>query len=223
MRGGVLLGAVLVACSCAPTLTQTALTNGQGRLQVAPEVGAAITGFDERQTVLPSIAVSARYGVTDRFDLGLRLGPGLVELQGKTLLVDPGAARQTKLAVSLAPTLAVAFANVAGVGPFYGRLAVPVLVDVPVGSHRFVFGARLAQVVAPGDARGLNLGWELSGGVSVGFALALGGVVQVLPEVGLDTVLAGRATLLPGASLPQLSFRLGVLFGGSPRAERSTP
>lgn len=213
----------LVAVSaCAPTLTQTALTNGKGRLQVAPELGAIVTGFDERQTVLPSVGVSARYGVTDRLDLGLRLGPGLVELQGKVLLIDPGARRLDSIALSVAPTLAVSVANAAGVGPFYGRVALPVLLDVAVGRERFIFGARLAQVIAPGDATGLNQGWELSAGVSVGFALSLGQLVQLVPEVGLDAPLAGRATLLPGASLPQLGLRLGVLLGGSPRLERTS-
>lgn len=214
---------LIVASGCAPTLAQTALTNGTGRLQVAPEVGAIVTGFDEPQTVLPSLGVSARYGVTDRLDVGVRLGPGLVEVQSKVLLVDPGARRVDALALSIAPSLAVSFANAAGVGPFYGRLAVPVLLDVPVGRERFIFGARLAQVIAPGDAIGLNQGWELSAGVSVGFALSLGQVVQVVPEVGLDAPLAGRATLLPGASLPQLGLRLGVLLGGSPRAEGTSP
>lgn len=214
---------MLAVAACAPTLTQTALTNGKGRLQVAPELGAVVTGFDERQTVLPSVGLSARYGVTSRLDLGLRLGPGLVELQSKVLLIDPGVRRLDAIALSVAPTLAVSFANVAGVGPFYGRAVLPVLLDVPVGRERFVFGARLAQVVAPADATGLNQGWELSGGVSVGFALSLGEVVQVIPEVGLDAPLAGRATLLPGASLPQLGLRLGVLLGGSPRGERNAP
>jgi hypothetical protein len=209
--------------ACAPTLTQTALTNGKGRLQVAPELGAAIIGFDERQTVLPSVGVSARYGVTDRFDIGLRVGPGLVELQTKVLLIDPGSRRFEGLALSLAPTLAVSFADAAGLGPFFSRLSVPVLLDVPVGRERFIFSARLAQVIAPAGAVGLNKGWELSGGVSVGFALSLGELLQLLPELGLDVPLAGRATALPGASLPQLGLRLGVLFGGSPRVARSSP
>jgi hypothetical protein len=214
---------VLAFTGCAPTLTQTALTNGKGRLQVAPELGAAITGFDERQTVLPSVGLSARYGVTDRLDLGLRLGPGLVELQSKVLLIDPGARRLEAVALSLAPSVAVSFADAAGFGAFYGRIAVPVLLDVPVGRERFIFGARLAQVIAPADAVGLNQGWELSAGLSVGFALSLGEVLQLVPEVGLDVPLAGRATALPGASLPQLGLRLGVLFGGSPRVTRSAP
>jgi len=75
---------------------------------------------------------------------------------------------------------------------------------------------RLAAVVAPGHAGGINQGWELSGGVSAGFAFALGRAVQLLPELGFDLPLLGRATQLPGASAPQLNVRLGVLLGGSP-------
>ncbi len=214
---------MLGLAGCAPTLTRTALTNGKGRLQVAPELGAVVIGFDEQQTVLPSVGLSARYGVTDSLDLGLRLGPGLVELQSKVLLIDPGERRLEAIAVSVAPSVAVSFANAAGFGPFYGRIAVPMLLDVPVGHERFIFGARLAQVISPADAVGLNQGWELSGGLSVGFALSLGELLQLVPEVGLDVPLGGKATALPGASGPQLGLRLGVLFGGSARNVRRAP
>jgi hypothetical protein len=207
---------------CAPTLTQTALTNGKGRLQVAPELGVAVIGFGEGQSVLPGAGISARYGITDRFDLGLRLGVGLTELQTKILLLEP-ADRATGLAVALAPTLGLSFADAAGFGPLYARLSVPVLLDIPVSRHRLVLGARVAQVIAPAEAGGLNQGFELSAGLSVGFAFALGSVVQLIPEVGLDAPIAGRATALLGTTAPQLSARLGVLLGGSPQVQRSAP
>jgi hypothetical protein len=213
---GALLGATaLLTVGCAPTLTQTARTNGAGRLQVALEPGITAIGFDDRQSILPSVDVSARYGVTDGLDVGFRFGPGSGELQTKAMLTDPTV--REGLAVAVAPSVSLLFADALGMGPFSGRLTLPLLVDVPVGSHRLVGGARLTQFIVPGEAGGANDGWQLSAGVSGGFALALGSFVQVLPEVGLDMPVLGNATALPGPSAPQVSFRLGLLFGGSPQ------
>lgn len=214
---------VVAVAGCAPTLTQTALTNGRGHWQVAGEAGAIVNGVDARVSALPSAALAVRYGVTDQVDVGLRLGPGLVEAQGKVLVLDPGAARLEAVAVSLAPTLAVSGLDLAGFGPFYGRASVPVLVDVPVGVHRFTFGGRLAAAVAPAESGGLNDGAQASAGVSAAMAVGIGGFVQLVPEVGVDVPFLGKATALPGASAPEFGVRLGVLFGGSPQGPRSTP
>jgi hypothetical protein len=218
-----LVPVVVAVAGCAPTLTQTALTNGRGRWQVAAEAGAIVNGVDARVSALPSAALAVRYGVTDQVDVGLRLGPGLVEGQGKFLLLDPGAARLEAVAVSVVPTLALAGADLAGFGPFYARGSVPVLVDVPVGVHRFTFGGRLAAAVAGAESAGLNDGVQVSAGASAAVALSIGDVVQLVPEVGVDVPFLGKATALPGASAPEFGVRLGVLFGGSPQAARSTP
>jgi hypothetical protein len=207
------LAATVLAVGCAPTLTQTARTNGAGRLQVAVEPGVSVTGFEDARVTTPSVDLSARYGVTDAVDVGLRVGPYLGELQTKVMLTDPSA--RDGVAVAVAPTLTLLAGNALGLGSFFGRLTVPLVVDVPVGSHRFVGGARLSQVVAPGDAGGANQGWQLSAGVSGGFAFSLGSLVQLLPEVGIDVPVLGVATALPGPRAPQLGFRVGVLFGGS--------
>jgi hypothetical protein len=218
MRRGVqavlLASLAVMASACAPTLAQTARTNGAGRLQVALEPGMSAIGFDEQQSVLPSLDVSARYGVTDGVDVGFRFGQSTAELQTKIMLTDPSV--REGIAVSVAPTLSILVADALGLGPFYGHLSVPVLADVPVGPHRFVGGARLIQFVAPGESGGANLGWQTSLGVSAGFALALGSSFQLLPEVGFDLPVLGKATALPGPHAPRLGFRLGILFGGSP-------
>ena len=212
--GAGVLAAGVLAGGCAPTLTQTARTNGAGRLQVAVEPGVSVTGEQDARVTTPSVDVSARYGVTDRVDVGVRFGPYMGEVQTKVMLTDP--AVREGVAMAVAPSLTLLGGNALGLGSFFGRLTVPLVVDVPVGAHRFVGGARLSQVVAPGDAGGANRGWQLSAGVSAGFALSLGSFVQLLPEVGLDVPVLGVATVLPGPRAPQLGFRVGVLFGGSP-------
>src|SRR3954468_20751028 len=80
----------LLACATVGTL-QTPDTVGRGRTQIAVEPGLWNAGVHGVGIPLPYMGVSARYGIVDSFDLGLRLGTGGTELMGKWQLVrNPG-------------------------------------------------------------------------------------------------------------------------------------
>jgi hypothetical protein len=191
---------------------QTAETVGEGNFQFAIEPGVIGVAGGGTGGVLPTINLSARYGITDRFDLGGRFGTSLIELHVKYMFTDPSTADSTVQA-ALAPQLGGVFIGGAGASAGYGWLTVPVLIDIPVGEHDFVIGPR-AQVIFVG-AGGAS-GAVLNVGSSVGFAAKVGKAARILPEFALVVPVfagAGGETAFVGEGA-LFTVNVGILLGG---------
>jgi hypothetical protein len=180
----------LLATACAPAMLQTARTNGQGNFQFAvePGVGAGLSGGIGG--VWPELNLSGRYGVSDRIDLGLRIGTSLYEFQTKFMLTDPTAT--DGVALALAPSTTIIGGGGGGVGAVYWNTRVPLLIGIPAGTSELTIGPRLTPTVVAGGGGGVGAGgFVLSGGASLGYAAHVGTKFRVMPEVGLDVPFVG--------------------------------
>jgi hypothetical protein len=227
------LALVATASGCATIGTlQTADTLGKGKFQMGlePSVWGAIASGGT--ILVPNVTLSARYGLSDNFDIGGRVGSNGFELNGKLMFTKPKA---PGLIVSLAPSIG-GFALAAGgaaAGTFY--LQVPVLLGFPIGGgSQFVLGPKVMDWFFFGAASTSSGGTTSSGsasgnmlalGTSVGVSLKLGSGFRLLPEVSfayplITAASAGSGGTSAGASsvgtssgvLTQIS--LALLFGG---------
>ena len=247
-RLAILSGVLSGATGCLSMGTvQTASTLGKGNFQISAEPGiyganAARGGTGggpgaatPSQDPIPHFDVAFRYGITDRFDLGVRTGWSLIELQTKFLFTSPEA--QT-LAISVAPTLGGIFlgSNTAGGGSTsvsYFNLAVPVLFGIKhFRANEFVLGLRFNNMVfALGDSTGSAVVYLFGLGGSVGYQFAIGEIFKILPEFAINVPVAtsatvGRSTIAAagfGGVIWQV--KVGLMFGrsGKRRAEPSEP
>lgn len=238
LMAGLLGGAS--ACLSMGTV-QTASTLGKGNFQVSAEPGIyGATGSAEVKTPtpdggmaplgvqdpIPHFDVSFRYGVTDRFDLGVRTGWSLIELQTKFLLSPP---EHQWLAVSVAPTLGAAFigggsasAPQATITSF--NLAVPLLFGFKhFRGNEFIVGLRFNNLVfAFGDASGSLTVYELGIGATIGYAFQVGEIFKILPEFAFH-VPAAVTGGIPGKFVAASAgthgviaqLKIGLLFGRS--------
>ena len=161
---------------------------------------------------MPTVNLSGRYGITDRFDLGGRFGTSLIELHGKVMFTDP--ADPEALQIAFAPQLGGIFVGAAGESAGYGWLNAPVLFDIPVGQHDIVVGPRVHTTFAGGGGGG---GVLFSIGSSIGFAAKVGNTARILPELAVVVPLAGSISgggtdFLGGGVI--YTVNLGILLGG---------
>lgn len=196
---------LLTMAGCSVSAVQTARTNGQGNLQVGLEPGVLGAGAGGVGGVWPAMDVAVRYGISDRVDLGGRMGSSSgVEFQSKFQLTgDDG------VVVALAPSLITAFVAAGGAGGGFVSVPVPLLVDVPLGESTLVLGPRLRPTFAYGAGGGVTAsGVGLSGGGTLGIALPVADTVKLLPEFGAELPLSGGVGVA-------WSGRVGVLFGNT--------
>lgn len=198
---------------------QTAETVGEGNFQFAVEpgvIGVAATDADF-PVVVPTINLSARFGVSERVDIGGRFGTSLIELHGKFMFtdpLDPGAVH-----VAFAPQLGGIFLAAGGESVSYGWLNAPILVDVPVGDHDVVLGPRVHTTFLGASGSGVSGGGAIvSVGSSVGFAARVGSNARVLPEFSLVVPVVatggGESFFLGEGAV--YTFNVGILLGGRP-------
>ncbi|MCP3105205.1 hypothetical protein LZ198_40685 [Myxococcus sp. K15C18031901] len=214
---------------------QTADTLGQGKFQFAiePGVGGAAVIGDSSATsggiYYPHIDLAARYGVTDRVDLGVRFGSSLAELQTKFLITSP---ENPDLAVSLAPSVMGVFlgSDDADVGS-YVNLAVPVLVGFKTsGGSELVLGPRVSATrISAGSGSTSAAANLVSVGASVGYALRVTEGFRLMPEVGVSVPVIGEfntsdsnSEIGAGFEGGFIQFKLGFLFGSGRPIRRST-
>ncbi|TVQ88852.1 MAG: hypothetical protein EA397_16795 [Deltaproteobacteria bacterium] len=218
--GAVLVFGALLLAGC-PSIqsVQTARTAGEGNFEGAFEPGLIGVSSGGESAFLPTLNVSARYGVTDKVDIGGRFGTSLLELHGKFMFTDPE--QEDAVQAAFAPQLGgVAFGGGGGFGG-YGWLTLPVLVDVPVKRHAFIFGPR-AQVIMVGGGftEGSGTGAVLNLGSSFGFSLRAGDKLRILPEfsavvpayAGIRTTDGGGGAFIGQGML--FTFNLGIVIGG---------
>ena len=154
--------------------------------------------------VAPSLNVSARFGVGDRTDLGVRLGSAGIEVLSKVMLTDPEA---DGVMVSIAPSAGGFFVGTDEAGAGAYGFQVPVLIGIPMARDgQLVLGPKVHFIgggaVASGatDSAGL-----VSLGTSVGYDAAFGASVHLLPEVAL-------AVPMFAAGVGHVGLGSGVLF-----------
>jgi len=199
-------------------VVQTAETTGEGNFQFAIEPG--VVGFAGGGDGLfgPSVNLSGRYGVSDRVDIGGRIGTTLIEGQVKVMLTEPDPdAVQVALAPHLGGLALGSDGEVAGL--FWTK--VPLLVDIPVGSSDLVLGPgiRILGAGIGGDFAGL-----MALSTSVGFAGRVGKRARLMPELGLEVPVFGAAGIDGasavgfGAGGVTYTFQLGILLGGRDKA-----
>ncbi len=169
------------ATGCSMGMVQTAQTVGKGGYELSIDPGFA--GLINEGTIGPTVNAAYRYGVTDRFDLGFRLGTSIVEAQTKFLFTEPS---NETIAVSLAPAAGILI----GLGgPIYGfNFPLPLLIGFKMGPHELTLGPRLqANIYSIYDGQSSRTPSSLSAGLSVGFAAQTSDKLRVLPELSMST------------------------------------
>lgn len=209
---------------------QTASTLGKGNFQISAEPGAYgltlpnSSGPGYSPEVVPHFDVAFRYGVNDRFDIGVRTGWSLIELQAKVLLTDPDAER---LAISLAPTLGGTFGSsqatltmpATNITAF--NFSIPVLFGIKhFRANEFVVGPRINNMLfALRDGTGSAAIYVFGLGGTIGYSFAIGEIFRILPELGLSIPVASSsqvgAAAIAGSGLGNFLWQLkvGLMFG----------
>ncbi|MEO0606174.1 MAG: hypothetical protein AAF211_32395 [Myxococcota bacterium] len=205
------------------TTMHRAQTLGQGNVEVSLEPGVSGLGLGGgdaevpvESVVVPTFWVSARYGVTDRFDIGGRIGSGFVEIHTNIMLTNP----EADLRVSLAPYGTPLFFGLGSVGGGALFLNVPVLIGIPIGDSELTLGpgVRTSTFFAAG-AGGTIV--EPSG--SIGISAQLGDNFRLHPEFGIAYGAFGIGSAGEGAETisavgaSRFSFALGFQFGSPNR------
>lgn len=172
-----LMAAALAGCG-ALTDYHSARTLAPGETEVGLEA-SAITVAEEARVdgALPSAAVTSRHGLSDGFELGLRMGSMGAEVTGKWRLYDGG------VIVAAAPT---AGGFILGPETWWAGVRAPVLIEVPFGEgHGVVFSPRVqAQYIGVDDFFGSGAGVAFLANAGLGVALSLRlGPIALVPEL----------------------------------------
>jgi hypothetical protein len=165
-----MLALSLLACATIGTL-QRAQTVGEGDFEWAIEPGYWGVSSETTGVALPYGNIAARWGLTDRVDIGGRVGFAGTEFLAKARLTGDDA----PVVVSVAPTVGGLFAGGGG----FINAQLPVIVDVPVGKNALVLAPKISTMTATVGGEYATL-W--SAGASMGYALRLSDTVTVLPE-----------------------------------------
>jgi hypothetical protein len=230
-----LLLALLTSSACVTIgNVQKAETLGKGRFQIGLEPGAVTVASSAGGVTLPHVDLSGRYGVSDKVDLGLRIGSSFIELQSKFQLTHPEVG--SGFVASLAPTLGGIFIGSSAGGAGFINLNVPVLLGYHfAGGSELVFGPRLHALFLLANTDAASGGALVLGpGASLGIALQLGESFALMPEVSFSVPVIGAASNFAGTSGAGagagggfFNFKLGFLFGGrkvvDPNAETAPP
>jgi len=204
---------LLTLVGCTASAGQRARTAGKGAVQVGLEGGASAGAV----WPAPVMDLAVRVGVSERLDLGARVGSSGYEAQGKLRLTDD----DSDLVVSAAILASYkSFGSACPMGGDCGSvnaqsLMVPVLVDIPTGPRSAVVvgpAGRYSYVRSP-SGWGPEPTWLQVGG-SLGYALSFGGSFTLLPQVGaLPTVCCrGQAPIEEGSYDVRVAFLFGQRF-----------
>ena len=192
---------------------QTAHTVGKGRFQGAIEPGVTLVAGGSGTRFSPNLNAAGRFGVTDRLDLGGRIGTTLYEINGKIAMTDPD---PEGFVASIAPAVtALGFGGV-GAGAGFVNVQVPALFGLPLGHHQLVIGpkARTLTVFGGSDGARTNATGLMAGGV-LALSARVGEAVRLHPEVAVDVPVfaAGSASIDGEAETRAQAGLQGVLVG----------
>jgi hypothetical protein len=141
--------------------------------------------------VFPGLNLAFRYGISDKTDLGARLGSNGLEFQSKFQFTEDDG-----VVISLAPSLSTWFIAIAGVGAGFVTVPVPLLIDIPVGESALVLGPRVRPTLAFASGAGVGGGgFGLGVGTSVGFAAKVSDGLRVFPELGMEVPVLNTTTV----------------------------
>jgi hypothetical protein len=210
----------LPACASVGAL-QPAHTLGRDQVQIGLELSEQAVVSGDVLKAWPMMGVSARYGLFEWMDVGIRFGPSGFEGQVKVQLT---ARREGAWVVSLAPLAGLSFIDNQGFSLRFYNFALPVLIGIPLaGGHQLIIAPRLhdhAYYVGAGSVGGMinNFGLGLSAGVMLRVWR-----LMVIPELGvLQPLLITASRETPELSgtqwrAPQttLQLNLSVLWGSS--------
>ena len=198
-----------------------AQTVGKGKYEVSVEPGFWPLQIEDRSINLPSLNGALRYGISDRVDIGARIGTGLLEFQSKFLLTRP---EHKWLAISLAPSFGGVFGGAFGIKSGYLNVPVPLLIGLKLGKHELTLGPRVQNLLGSGGSSE-NKGalFVLLGGGSIGFGAQVTPKFRILPELAVVTPLmaaainngSGVADRPTDTGTFAYMFNLGFQFGSS--------
>ncbi len=217
----VLLALLLTGCSTVSTV-QTAHTLGKGRTQVALETGEQALVTRDTLRAYPVAGIAVRHGVSERVDLGVRVGPSGVEALVKVQLTPP----PPGVVVSLAPQLGAYAWDPGGVEIRAYNVALPVLIGFPLPhEHQLVLGPRVhghSFALSAGSANGFVDVLSAGGTVGVAWKMPSARAVRIVTEIGALRPLltwAERSDGIGGVSFRAdrwtLQANLAFLIGGS--------
>ncbi len=210
----------LLCCGCASVgVMQSAQTLGKKHWELALEGTAQAQANSDSISLYPLGGVAFRYGVAEAVDIGARLGPLGLELNGKFMFTK----RESKVIVSLAPGLGGTFAVPSGILMGTFQFTLPLLIGINLSKRlELVIAPRLHDTLA-----GISAG-QAGGLVNTFYAgAALGLVVRVwrfklIPDVGFLAPLATttwRSDLPPGTAWAHgrwvLQANFTVTFGSA--------
>lgn len=215
-----LAGGLLAGCATHGGVT-TAHPIGEGNVQVGLEPGAAVGAGGGQSAVLPTFNVAVRYGLSERAEIGGRLGTSAYEILGKVQLNTPG----SDMPISIAPSGHFVAFGAGGASAAYAAYQVPLLIGVPMGESQLVVGPKLKQHIFVGGGGGASAGGTvISGGGVVAYSLKAGDKFRFHPEVSFDVPFLGAVGgsaggqggggAAVGAGGALIGFNLGLLFGG---------
>lgn len=195
---------------------QTAQTLGEGNYEVSIEPGAYGAAARGENYTTFSTNVAFRFGITDRFDLGARVGSTLAEVQTKILLSDPD---NDSFALSLAPAIGGFGFGAGGASIGVLNIPIPVLIGFKFGQHELTLGPRIQNVVLFGSASSGSASadagvYVLMAGGSVGFAAQIAERFRLLPEISVAAPILGSASASAGGSSTGTSSGLVTEAGG---------
>lgn len=175
---GLLLAVGAAGCS-ALTDFHSARTLAPGETQVGLEANVFGVVDTDGAAGLPSGAVTSRHGISEGFELGLRMGSMGAEVTGKWLLADGD------VVLAAAPSFT---GFILGPETWWAGVRAPLLIELPFGDgHGVVFSPRAqVQYVGTDDFFGSGGGQLLVTNAGAGVALALRlGPIALVPEVAL--------------------------------------
>ncbi|MBM4389620.1 MAG: hypothetical protein FJ090_00750 [Deltaproteobacteria bacterium] len=187
-----LLAAFPLLTGCATFGTfQNAETLGKGNWEVGIEP-SMWGGSGESATLLyPHAGVSARVGLSDRVDIGGRVGSSGIELSGKFGLTE----RDANVPISIAPAVGGMAIGAADASVSILALHVPVLFGLRMGENQVVLGPKVHVWSFNAGAAGSSASaaiWSL--GASAGYSAHVGGSVRLIPELALVRPLFGAGS-----------------------------
>lgn len=202
-------GFSLVGCRGNLATFQPARTMPERGFAVGVE-GSGIGAFsDEGDELEGTFSVTGRYAVSDRVEIGARVGTTRPEIMAKFRL-DPG--KEGTTAISFAPSVGGFIVTATGIFGLnsYGQL--PILVGIPIGRHELVFGGavHLAHAV---DIETKVWGFALSPGASVGFVAQPTPWLSIVPNLALAMALLHAGPMGAGTT-DTLAYQLGVAICG---------
>jgi hypothetical protein len=209
---------------------QSANTLGKGHYELS--VSAAVDGWNYVSSpggcyqtcgqAIPQGDLSARYGVADAIDVGLRVGPAGLEVLGKFQLSSRD---NSRVAVSFAPSIG-GFVSPVDPTTRWLNTTLPLLIGLNFGAgHQLVLSPKVIALTTNYSLNYNNFPSAqnaLLAGTGVGVLLRLTDRFSIMPEASFLYPAAMPSNLVTSGSQGYLIFQFGVgfLFGSPDRLPR---